>query len=131
MYLPLYPKHTPGIENALICIHDGIFVIKDILAEASMQWSLKHVKVKTPKSLNLATRKESRTEHAFSSANWQASTLSYVQSISARDDDDLQAIISMAQAVLKKQNPDSTDRYLGMSESGADGKEADERALLW
>ncbi|KAF9237765.1 hypothetical protein BU15DRAFT_75757 [Melanogaster broomeanus] len=121
---------TAAIERALICIRDGIFVIKDILAEASTQWSLKHVKVKTPKSLNLATGKESRTEHAFSSANWQASTLSYVRSISARDDNDLQPIVSMAQAVLKKQNPDSTDGYLGMSESGADGKEADERALL-
>jgi hypothetical protein len=92
---------------------------------------LKRIKVKTPKSLNEATGKETTTKYAFSVANWEDSTLSYLRSISARGESDLQIITSMARTILKKQGPDSVDKYLGISESGVSGEEADERALLW
>ncbi|KAF9243070.1 hypothetical protein BU15DRAFT_59949 [Melanogaster broomeanus] len=116
-----------AIERSLICIHDGAFVTEDILTEAT-QLQLKHLKVKTPKSLNEATRKETTTKYAFSVANWEDSTLSYLQSISGRGDSDLQIITSMARTILKKRGPDNVNKYLGMSESG---EEADKRTLLW
>ncbi|KIJ13593.1 hypothetical protein PAXINDRAFT_13554 [Paxillus involutus ATCC 200175] len=91
---------STAIERSLICIRDGAFVTKDVLAEATQ--SLKHTKVQTPKSLNVATRKESRTQYAFSTRDWEGSTLSYLQSISTRGENDLEIITSMAQTVLKK-----------------------------
>ncbi|KIK80691.1 hypothetical protein PAXRUDRAFT_157995, partial [Paxillus rubicundulus Ve08.2h10] len=118
-----------AIKHSLICICDGAFVTEDVLSEATGS-QFKHGKARMLKSLNVATGKESTTRYAFSMANWEDSTLPYVQSISTRGDNDLQTIMAMARTILKKQGPDSVEKYLS-STSQESGEEVDERVLLW
>jgi hypothetical protein len=111
------------LERALTLIQDGEINVGDVLAAAPAQRKLM---VKTPKTLNTSTGKETWTANAFSVNNWGSQTASFAKSARSKGGDMMKDITLMAWKLLKKPKS-GLEGYL--SDDG--DEELDERAFVW
>ncbi|KAG1906309.1 uncharacterized protein F5891DRAFT_975718 [Suillus fuscotomentosus] len=86
-------------------------------------------KLRTLKTFNKATGKDSTTENAFSINNWGSVTASYVVAIKAKGDDYMRTTTLTAQKLLKKSGNVSLQKYFRTDDDGSEA--IDIRAILW
>ena len=87
-------------------------------------------KLRTPKTLNKLTGKESTTEYAFSINNWGSATTAYMKSVNKKGDIAIKTTTSMARKLLKKSSGAGLEKYLRLGDA-SDSEEIDSRAMLW
>ncbi|KAG1904328.1 uncharacterized protein F5891DRAFT_977190 [Suillus fuscotomentosus] len=86
-------------------------------------------KLRTPKTFNKATGKDSTTENAFSINNWGSVTASYVVAIKAKGDDYMRTTTLTARKLLKKSGSVGLQKYFRTDDDGSEA--VDIRAILW
>ncbi|KAG1903739.1 uncharacterized protein F5891DRAFT_977309 [Suillus fuscotomentosus] len=86
-------------------------------------------KLRTPKTFNKATGKDSTTENAFSINNWGSVTASYVVAIKAKGDDYMRTTTLTARKLLKKLGSVGLQKYFRTDDDGSEA--VDIRAILW
>jgi len=112
-----------------LCIRDGVIDVNaDTLDMGPTQMKRK---LRTPKTLNKATGKESTTEYAFSISNWGPATAAFLQSVHKKSANTVLDITSTARMLLKKSGGAGIDKYLYYVNHANDSEEVDQRAMLW
>ncbi|KAG2107613.1 uncharacterized protein F5147DRAFT_774057 [Suillus discolor] len=86
-------------------------------------------KLRTLKTFNKATGKDSTTENAFSINNWGSVTASYVVAIKAKGDDYMRTTTLTARKLLKKSGSVGLQKYFRTDDDGSEA--VDIRAILW
>ncbi|KAG2058780.1 hypothetical protein BDR06DRAFT_1003954 [Suillus hirtellus] len=89
---------------------------------------MKH-KLRTLKTFNKATSKDSTTENAFSINNWGSVTASYVVAIKAKGDDYMRTTTLMARKLLKKSGSVSLQKYFHTDDDSSEA--IDICTILW
>ncbi|KAG2109687.1 uncharacterized protein F5147DRAFT_772972 [Suillus discolor] len=86
-------------------------------------------KLRTLKTFNKATGKDSTTENAFSINNWGSVTASYVVAIKAKGDDYMRTTTLTARKLLKKWGSVGLQKYFRTDDDGSEA--VDICAILW
>lgn len=110
------------LERALTLIKDGEINVGDVLAATPVQRKLM---VKTPKTFNKQTGKETWTANAFSVNNWGSQTISFAKAARSKGKAVVKDITTMAWKLLKKPKS-GLEGYL----SDDDDEELDDRAFV-
>jgi hypothetical protein len=116
-----------SLERAIKCLGAGsIDIDSDILDMRPVQMKRK---LRTPKTFNKSTGKDSTTEHAFSISNWGSVTGSYLVGVRKKGDIYLRDITLAAQKLLKKSGNASLERYLRL-DGEDESEDIDRRTML-
>lgn len=86
-------------------------------------------KLRTPKTFNRSTGKDSTTEHTFSINNWGSVTTAYLVAVKKKGDLFLKDTTSTARKLLKKSGGAGLDRYLRLNDDD-ESEDFDKRAML-
>jgi hypothetical protein len=87
-------------------------------------------KLRTPKTFNKSTGKDSTTKHAFSISNWGLVTGSYLVGVRKKGDIYLRDITLVAQKLLKKSGNAGLERYLRLDRED-ESEDIDRHTMLW
>ncbi|KAG1727945.1 uncharacterized protein EDB91DRAFT_1253683 [Suillus paluster] len=86
-------------------------------------------KLRTPKTFNKATGKDSTTKNAFSINNWGSATASYVVAIKVKGDNYMRTTTLTARKLLKKLGGVGLQKYFRTDDDNSEA--VDRRAMLW
>ncbi|KAG2353225.1 hypothetical protein BDR07DRAFT_1496672 [Suillus spraguei] len=109
-----------SLEHAFSLVAEDTITINNPEAPTAGQ----RVHLRTPKSLNKITGKETGTEHTFSFAKWGPKTALFIQGANKKGAASIQLTMSMASKYLKKpgfdnhNSTDSADEVDGCATSG-------------
>ncbi|KAG1889011.1 uncharacterized protein F5891DRAFT_1198892 [Suillus fuscotomentosus] len=112
-----------SLERAFSLLADNTVTI-DHEDHLGLPITARRARLKTPKTLNKATGKETVSEHAFSIAKWKSKTDAFIRAAAKKGEAATELTVSMAWKLLKKP---SFDKYT----SNDSFKDEDDRADVW
>ncbi|KAG2152690.1 hypothetical protein DEU56DRAFT_727716, partial [Suillus clintonianus] len=112
-----------SLERAFTLLADSTVTL-DSEENSELPINVRKARLKTPKTFNKATGKETTSEHAFSVAKWSSKTAAFVCGAKKKGTAATELTVSMAWKVLKKPG---FEKYTGNDMSDED----DDRADIW